>query len=92
MVVRFVDIDGILLFILNNRNCKVNRFVSELRQVGGFIPCPPASSTNKADCHDIAKTLLKVELKEFLFVSGQKAPTLNPRPPMSFIIHVLLIQ
>jgi len=27
-----------------------------------------------------------------LFASGQKATALNPRPPMSFIIHVLVIE
>jgi len=37
-------------------------FVSDLRQVGGFCPGPPVSSTNKTDRHDIAEILLKVPL------------------------------
>jgi hypothetical protein len=36
------------------------KFVSDLRQVGGFSPDIPAFSTNKSDCHDITKILLKV--------------------------------
>jgi hypothetical protein len=34
-------------------------FVSDLRQVGGFLP---VSSTNKTDRHDITEILLKVAL------------------------------
>ena len=36
--------------------------VSDLRQVGGFFPCIPVSSTNKTDRHDITEILLKVAL------------------------------
>jgi hypothetical protein len=36
----------------------VIKFVSDLRQVGGS----PVFSTNKTDCHDITKLLLKVVL------------------------------
>jgi hypothetical protein len=36
-------------------------FVSDLRQVGGFLPVP-VSSINKTDHHDIAEILLKVAL------------------------------
>ena len=38
------------------------KFVSDLRQVRGFPPCTPISSTNKTDCHDITEILLKVVL------------------------------
>ena len=38
------------------------QFVSDLRQVGGFCPGPPVSSTNKTDRHDISEILLKVAL------------------------------
>ena len=31
----------------------VIKFVSDLRQVGGFLPSTPFSSTNKTDRHDI---------------------------------------
>jgi hypothetical protein len=34
----------------------VIKFVSDLRQVSGFLP---VSSTNKTDCHDITEILLK---------------------------------
>ena len=37
----------------------VIKFVSDLRQVGGFLG---VSSTNKTDRHDITEILLKVEL------------------------------
>jgi hypothetical protein len=36
--------------------------VNDLRQVGGFSPDPPVSSTNKTDSHDITEILLKVAL------------------------------
>jgi hypothetical protein len=39
------------------------KIVSDLRQVGGFFPGPPVSSTNKTDLHDITEILLKVALK-----------------------------
>jgi hypothetical protein len=38
------------------------KLVSDLRQVGGFSPGTPVSSTNKTDCHDITELLLKVAL------------------------------
>jgi hypothetical protein len=37
----------------------VIKFVSDLRQVGGFLW---VSSTNKTDCHGMAEILLKVAL------------------------------
>ena len=40
----------------------VIKFVSDLRQVGGFSPGPPVSSTNKTYLHDITEILLKVAL------------------------------
>jgi len=41
----------------------VIKFVSDLRQVGGFLPRGPSvSATNKTDCHDITEILLKVAL------------------------------
>ena len=40
------------------------KFVSDLRQVGGFLCMgTPVSSTNKTDRHNIAEILLKVALK-----------------------------
>jgi len=36
------------------------KFVSDLRQVRGFFPGTPVSSTNKADSPDITAILLKV--------------------------------
>ena len=38
------------------------KFVSDLRQDGGFFPGTPVSSTNKTDCHCISELLLKVTL------------------------------
>jgi len=40
----------------------VIKFVSDLRQVGGFSLGAPVSSTNKTDRHDITEILLKVAL------------------------------
>ena len=41
----------------------VIKFVSDLRQVSGFLgPGTPISSTNKTDRHDITEILLKVAL------------------------------
>ena len=41
----------------------MKKFVSDLRQVGGFPQVlSPVSSTNKTDRHDIAELLLKVAL------------------------------
>jgi hypothetical protein len=41
----------------------VIKFVSDLRQVGGFSLGSPVSSSNKTDCHDITEILLNVVLK-----------------------------
>jgi hypothetical protein len=41
----------------------VIKFVSALRQVGGFHRVFPVSSTNKTDCHDVTEILLKVGIK-----------------------------
>ena len=38
----------------------VIKFVSDLRQVWGFSPGSPISSTNETDCRYIAETLLKM--------------------------------
>jgi hypothetical protein len=38
------------------------KFVSDLRQVGGFFPGTPVSFKNKADRHNITEILLKVAL------------------------------
>jgi hypothetical protein len=38
----------------------VIKFVSDLRQIGGFSPGPPVSSNNKTDRYDITEILLKV--------------------------------
>ena len=38
----------------------VIKFISGLRQVSGFSPGMPVSSTNKTDSHDITEILLKV--------------------------------
>jgi hypothetical protein len=38
------------------------KFVSDLRQVGGFLRCTAVSSANKTDHHDITDILLKVAL------------------------------
>jgi hypothetical protein len=42
----------------------VIKFVSDLRQVGGS----PVFSTNKTDCHDITKLLLKVVLNTITLI------------------------
>ena len=39
-----------------------DKVLSDLRQVNGFSPGTPVSSTNKTDHHDIAEILLKVAL------------------------------
>jgi hypothetical protein len=40
----------------------VIKFVSDLRQVGGFFPGTPISPTNKTGRHDITDILLNVAL------------------------------
>jgi hypothetical protein len=45
----------------------VIKFVSDLRQVGGFFP---VSSTNKYDRHDIAEIVLKVGLSNITLTSN----------------------
>ena len=51
----------------------VIKFVSDLRQVGGFIRV--RQYTNKTDCHDITEILLKVTLNTI---------TPNPNPYINF--------
>jgi len=36
------------------------KFVSDLRQIGGFFPGTPVSCTNKTNRHNITEILLKV--------------------------------
>jgi hypothetical protein len=45
-----------------------DKFVSDLRQVGGFSPDPPVTSINITELHDIAKILLKVALKTITLI------------------------
>ena len=40
----------------------VIKFVSDLRQVCGFLLITPVSSTNKTDRHDFTEILLKITL------------------------------
>jgi hypothetical protein len=50
-----------------------------LRQVGGFFPGPPVSSTNKTDRHDINEILLKVALstiKQTNIIQEEKIPAI----------------
>ena len=63
-----------------------DKFVSDLRQVSGFLrvlrfsPGTPVSSTNKTDCHDITEILLKVALN-----------TINqPKPTLSYLFDYIL--
>ena len=56
----------------------VIKFVSDLRQVGGYFPGPPVSSTNKSDRHDITEILLKVALNQ-------------PNQPISWQLYCLSI-
>jgi hypothetical protein len=57
----------------------VIKFVSDLRQVGGFFPGNPVSSTNKTDRHDIAEILLKVALNTIT-----PNPIVQKYPPQSY--------
>ena len=43
------------------------KIVSDLRQFGGFLPVPPVSSTNKADCHDNLTINMKTRFKFRLY-------------------------
>ena len=47
---------------LNSLQHYVKHFVSDLQQVGGFLPGTPLSSTNKTDRRDITEILLKLAL------------------------------
>ena len=54
----------------------VIKFVSDLRQVGGFLSVLQVFSTNKTDCHVIIEILLKVALNTIkqtytcIYISG----------------------
>jgi hypothetical protein len=55
----------------------VIKFLSDLRQVGGFFPGTPVSSTNKIDRHNITEIFLKVALNTItltLILTGTHAP------------------
>jgi hypothetical protein len=52
----------------------VIKFVNDLRQVGGFSPGTPVSSTNKTYSHDITEILLKVALNA---IKPTKKPNLS---------------
>ena len=63
----------------------VIKFVSNLRQVGGFSPGTPLTSTKTTYRHDIAEILLKVALntitltpdKENVYENTNDAPKIN---------------
>jgi hypothetical protein len=57
--------------IKNNKHYVI-KFVSDLRQVGGFFR---VSFTNKTDRHDIAETLLKVVLNTIKQTNTHYFPT-----------------
>jgi hypothetical protein len=61
----------------------VIKFVSDLRQVRGFLRVLRVSSTNKTDCHDITEILLKVALHTISLPPPHthKAGTKNVLPP-----------
>ncbi len=44
----------------------VTKFVSDLRQIGGFLRVLRFSSVNKTDLHDITEILLKVALNAII--------------------------
>ena len=48
--------------VLEKTICDI-KFDSYFRQVGGFFPGTPVSSTNKTDHHEVTEILLKVALK-----------------------------
>ena len=48
----------------------VIKFVSDLRQVGGFSPGTPVSSINKTDRHDMTEILLKVALNTTTLINS----------------------
>jgi hypothetical protein len=51
-----------------------------MKQVGGFSPGTPVSSTNKSDCHDITEILLKVGDKaghSKIKIANQEHKTIN---------------
>ena len=48
------------------------KFISDLRQVGGFLCGPPDSSTNITDRHDITEILLKVALSTIKPINPNK--------------------
>jgi len=52
----------------------VIKFVSDLRQVSGFSPGTPVSSTNKTDCHDITEIFLKVALNKITLRYDHEGP------------------
>jgi hypothetical protein len=59
----------------------VIKFVSDLRQVGGFLLSPgtPVSSINKTDHHDITEILLKVALNT---ITTRSPLLMNRKPTM----------
>ena len=59
------------------------KFVSDLRQVGGFSASPPVSSTNKTERHDITEILLKVALNTISNKQTNKQPN-NCRDSVPF--------
>jgi hypothetical protein len=55
----------------------VIKFVSDLRQVGGFLRVLLISYTNKTDRHDIAEILLKVALNTITLNPQLVVPIIN---------------
>jgi hypothetical protein len=70
----------------------VIKLVSDLRQVRGFSPGLPVSSTNKADRHDVTEILLKVALntKQFTFSKITVKYNENQFPTYRFGIFIFI--
>ena len=59
----------------------VVKSVSDLRQVGGLSPGTPVSSTNKTDCHDIAKHIVESNVKHH---RPTNQPLVQPDPSLNY--------
>ena len=68
----------------------VIKFVSDLRQVGGFLRSP-VSSTNKTDRHDITEILLKVALNTIKQSNKQTCTQLFSSEMGSFCKHMFIL-
>ena len=64
------------------------KFISDLRQVGGFAPDTLVSSTNNTDLHDITELLVESDIK---YHNRNPLTIVQPSPGLDFMSDTVAV-